>query len=138
MRPSPLPTAFPALGHDISTTSRTHPEDLSAQKVNLSIPKEAQTSRSSKDYNLRAGKLTVNEITNGLWNHCSNSDARGLGCDNNHDRSAGICTPAAHDWLLPSFLADNCQKGSDSSKEVDPDTGLNEPVLRRILHFIGA
>jgi hypothetical protein len=63
MRPSPLPTAFPALGHDISTTSRTHPEDLSAQKVKLSIPKEAQTSRFSKDYNLRAGKLTVNEIT---------------------------------------------------------------------------
>ena len=62
MRPSPLPTAFPALGHDISTTSRTHPEDLSAQKVNLSIPKEARTSRLSKDYNLRACKLTVNEI----------------------------------------------------------------------------
>lgn len=42
MRPSPLLTAFPALGHDIGTTSRTHPEDLSAQKVNLFIPKEAQ------------------------------------------------------------------------------------------------
>lgn len=63
MRPSPLPTAFPALGHDISTTSRTHPEDLSAQKVKLSIPKEAQNTSLSKDYNLRAGKLTVNEIT---------------------------------------------------------------------------
>ena len=60
MRPSPLPTAFPALGHDISTTFRTHPEDLSAQKVNLSVPRSA-TSHLSTDYNLPARKLTVNE-----------------------------------------------------------------------------
>jgi hypothetical protein len=61
MRPSPLPTAFPALGHDISTTFRTHPEDLSAQKVNLSVPERRRTAHLSNGYNLRAHKLTVNE-----------------------------------------------------------------------------
>jgi hypothetical protein len=33
-----MPSAFPALGHDVSTDYRTHPEDLSAQKLNLSAP----------------------------------------------------------------------------------------------------
>ena len=61
MRPSPLPTAFPALGHDISTTFRTHPEDLSAQKMNLSVPVRCRTAHLTNGYNLRAGKLTVNE-----------------------------------------------------------------------------
>jgi len=28
-----VPTAFPALGHDVSTDYRTHPVDLSAQKL---------------------------------------------------------------------------------------------------------
>ena len=50
MRPSPLPTAFPALGHDISTTFRTHPEDLSAQKVNLFAPRKRK---------LRAPGMTI-------------------------------------------------------------------------------
>jgi hypothetical protein len=62
MRPSPLPIVFPALGHDISTTSRAHPEDLSAQKVNLSVPRQMQTSHPPTRYNLGARKLTVNEI----------------------------------------------------------------------------
>jgi len=44
------------------TTYRTNPEDLTAQKVNLSVPREPQTSHLSNDYNLRARKLTVNEI----------------------------------------------------------------------------
>src|SRR5215217_7654213 len=100
MGPSPLPTAFPALGHDISTTSRTHPKDLSAQKVSLFITKEGQTSRSSKDYNLRAGKLTVNEITNGFWHHRCSDNAHCMGRDHNHNRSSRICTPAAHNRFL--------------------------------------
>jgi hypothetical protein len=28
-----LPTAFPALGHDVNKVCRTHPKDLLAQKV---------------------------------------------------------------------------------------------------------
>jgi len=33
-----VPTAFPALGHDVSTDCRTHSVDLSAQKLSLSAP----------------------------------------------------------------------------------------------------
>jgi hypothetical protein len=33
-----MPSAVPALGHDVSTDYRTHSEDLSAQKLNLSAP----------------------------------------------------------------------------------------------------
>ena len=44
------------------TTYRTHPEDLTAQKVNLSVPQEVQTSHLWNEYNLPAGKLTVNEF----------------------------------------------------------------------------
>jgi hypothetical protein len=33
-----VPPAFPALGHDVSTDYRTHPVDLSAQKLSLSAP----------------------------------------------------------------------------------------------------
>jgi len=35
-----MPSAFPALGHDVSTDYRTHPVDLSAQKLNLSAPNQ--------------------------------------------------------------------------------------------------
>ncbi len=43
------------------TTYRTHPEDLTAQKVNLFAPLEMQTSHLVSSYNLRTDKLTVNE-----------------------------------------------------------------------------
>src|SRR5580704_4233213 len=33
-----MPPAVPALGHDVSTEYRTHPVDLSAQKLSLSAP----------------------------------------------------------------------------------------------------
>jgi hypothetical protein len=32
------PSAFPALGHDVSIDYRTHPRDLLAQKLSLSVP----------------------------------------------------------------------------------------------------
>jgi hypothetical protein len=31
-------SAFPALGHDVSIDYRTHPRDLLAQKLSLSVP----------------------------------------------------------------------------------------------------
>ncbi len=43
------------------TTYRTHPEDLTAQKVILSALLEMQTSHLVNDYNLGTDKLTVNE-----------------------------------------------------------------------------
>ena len=42
------------------TTFRTHPEDLTAQKVNLSVPQRCNFA-SLNDYNLGTCKLTVNE-----------------------------------------------------------------------------
>ena len=44
-----------------STTYRTHPEDLTAQKVNLSALLEMQTTHLLYSYNLRTDKHTVNE-----------------------------------------------------------------------------
>jgi len=38
MRSSPQLSAFPALGRDVSIDYRTHPKDLSAQKLSLSAP----------------------------------------------------------------------------------------------------
>ena len=33
-----MPTAFPALGHDVNVDYRTHPRDLLAQKLSLFAP----------------------------------------------------------------------------------------------------
>jgi hypothetical protein len=33
-----LPSAFPPCGHDVNKAYRTHPEDLSAQNVDLFVP----------------------------------------------------------------------------------------------------
>jgi len=37
-----MPSAVPALGRDVSTDYRTHPVDLSAQKLILSAPKPSR------------------------------------------------------------------------------------------------
>jgi hypothetical protein len=55
-------TAFPALGHDVSSIYRTHPRDLSAQKVSSPFL-EAVTAHLRWGYNLPAVQLTVNEIS---------------------------------------------------------------------------
>ena len=54
-------TAFPALGHDVSSIYRTHPRDLSAQKVSSPFRKDV-TAHLRCGYNLPAGQFTVNEI----------------------------------------------------------------------------
>lgn len=62
MRPSPLPSAFPALGHDVQHDLSDPPGGLIGSKSESLRPSEAQTSRLWNDYNLRARKLNVNEI----------------------------------------------------------------------------
>ena len=54
-------TAFPALGRDVSSIYRTHPMDLSAQKVSSPFRKDV-TAHLRCGYNLPAGQFTVNEI----------------------------------------------------------------------------
>ncbi len=55
-------TAFPALGHDVSSIYRTHPRDLSAQKVSSPFLEDV-TAHLRWGYNLRAWQFTVNEIS---------------------------------------------------------------------------
>lgn len=62
MRPSPLPFAFPALGHDIMHDLSDQPGGLNGSKSESLRSSRAATSHLSNDYNLRARKLTVNEI----------------------------------------------------------------------------
>ena len=62
MRPSPLPFAFPALGHDIMHDLSDQPGGLNGSKSESLRPSEAQTSHLWNDYNLPARKHTVNEF----------------------------------------------------------------------------
>ena len=62
MRPSPLPFAFPALGHDIMHDLSDRPGGLNGSKSESLRSSSGATSHLSNDYNLRARKLTVNEI----------------------------------------------------------------------------
>ncbi len=51
-----MPFAFPALGRDVSTDCRTHPVDLSAQKLSLSAPKLAECRRATSATSIRRAK----------------------------------------------------------------------------------
>jgi|SRR5688500_17279549 len=62
MRPSPLPFVFPALGHDIMHDLSDPPGGLNGSKSESLRPSEVQTSHLWNEYNLPAGKLTVNEF----------------------------------------------------------------------------
>ena len=96
MRPSPQPSAFPALGRDVGIDCRTHPKDLSAQKLSLSAPAIA----ASAIGNVQATRRTVNQS----W-----SDARGVApvtlTDNAH-MDIGIVAAIAMlaVWALGTFV----------------------------------